>query len=185
MLDHWAIGQVFPVMPLAPADERPDAARGARRSHLRFGRQGRAATSRALEDRGAPAAARAEPGEPYYLGIFLVGAYQDILGDAHNLFGRLPEVHVYADDEEAGNFWIEKIDSRACRVHDMLAQVQYFPNDLNRRMSELVRRKIDTDEVRPERRHAHSQRVQPSASTIRRTARRHGAASNGDEGDAR
>ena len=34
-------------------------------------------------------------------------------------------------------------------VHEMLAQVQYFPNDLNRRMSELVRRKIDADEIRP------------------------------------
>ena len=47
--------------------------------------------------------------KPYYLGFFLVGAYQDILGDAHNLFGRVPEVHVYADEEEHGNFWIEKV----------------------------------------------------------------------------
>jgi arginine decarboxylase len=80
--------------------------------------------------------------------VFLVGAYQDILGDEHNLFGRVPEVHVYADDEEPGNFWIEKIIS-GTKVHEMLAQVQYFPNDLNRRMSEFVRRKIDRDEVKP------------------------------------
>jgi arginine decarboxylase len=89
-----------------------------------------------------------EPGEPYHIGVFLVGAYQDILGDEHNLFGRVPEVHVYADDEEPGNFWIEKIIS-GTKVHEMLAQVQYFPNDLNRRMSEFVRRKIDRDEVKP------------------------------------
>jgi arginine decarboxylase len=91
---------------------------------------------------------RLERGQLYCLGVFLVGAYQDILGDLHNLFGRLPEVHVYADDEEDGNFWIEKVIP-GMSVHEMLAQVQYFPNDLNRRMSELVRAKIDSDEVRP------------------------------------
>jgi arginine decarboxylase len=58
------------------------------------------------------------------------------------------EVHVYADDEEPGNFWIEKIIA-GTRVQEMLAQVQYFPNDLNRRMSDFVRRKIDGDEVKP------------------------------------
>ena len=57
-------------------------------------------------------------------------------------------MHVYADAEEHGNFWIEKVIP-GMSVHEMLAQVQYFPNDLNRRMSELVRHKIDTDEVRP------------------------------------
>jgi arginine decarboxylase len=101
-----------------------------------------------LEDRSHLPLHALRKGEPYYLGIFLVGAYQDILGDAHNLFGRLPEVHVYADDEELGNFWIEKVIP-GMSVHEMLAQVQYFPNDLNRRMSELVRSKIDSDEVRP------------------------------------
>ena len=39
-------------------------------------------------------------GEPYYLGIFLTGAYQDIMGDIHNLFGRVNEVHVFLDDDE-------------------------------------------------------------------------------------
>ena len=43
---------------------------------------------------------RMNPGEPYYLGVFLVGAYQDILGDIHNLFGRVNEVHVFLDPDE-------------------------------------------------------------------------------------
>ena len=94
-----------------------------------------------LETASLAAASYRRSGTPYYLGFFLVGAYQDILGDAHNLFGRLPEAHVYADDEEPGNFWIEKI-IHGTSVQEMLAQVQYFPNDLNRRMSELVRAKI-------------------------------------------
>ncbi len=87
-------------------------------------------------------------GDPYLLGFFLTGAYEDIIGDAHNLFGRVSEAHVYADHEEPDNFWIEKIIP-GMAVQDMLAQVQYFPNDLHRRMSELVRAKIQQNVVRP------------------------------------
>jgi arginine decarboxylase len=87
-------------------------------------------------------------GEPYYLGFFLMGAYEDIVGDAHNLFGRVSEAHIYADHEEPGSFWIEKIIAGTA-VQDMLAQVQYFPNDLHRRMNELIRAKIQAGVVRP------------------------------------
>ena len=72
-----------------------------------------------------------------------MGAYQDIMGDAHNLFGRVSEAHIYGDAEEDGNFWIEKVIPGA-KVQDMLAQVQYFPNDLQRRMQDQVKAKIDS-----------------------------------------
>ena len=147
MLDHWAIGQLFPIMPLTRLDERPT--RRALVVDLTCDSDGKVSEYvSSLEDRSHLPLHRLERGQPYCLGVFLVGAYQDILGDLHNLFGRLPEVHVYADDEEDGNFWIEKVIP-GMSVHEMLAQVQYFPNDLNRRMSELVRAKIDSDEVRP------------------------------------
>jgi arginine decarboxylase len=147
LLDHWAIGQVFPIMPLERLTERP-----ARKGVLvdltcdSDGKVARYVTS--LENTAYLPLHALRPGEPYYVGVFLVGAYQDILGDEHNLFGRVPEVHVYADEEEPGNFWIEKIIA-GTPVQEMLGQVQYFPNDLNRRMSEFVRRKIDRDEVKP------------------------------------
>jgi arginine decarboxylase len=147
MLDHWAIRQLFPIMPLARLNERPQ--RRAIVVDLTCDSDGKVSEYvSSLEDRSHLPLHELKRGEPYYLGIFLVGAYQDILGDAHNLFGRVPEVHVYADAEEPGNFWIEKVIP-GMSVHEMLAQVQYFPNDLNRRMSELVRQKIDADEVRP------------------------------------
>jgi arginine decarboxylase len=147
LLDHWAIGQAFPIMPLARLDERP-ARRGVL-VDLTCDSDGKVASYvTALEDNGHLPLHPLVPDEPYYVGVFLVGAYQDILGDEHNLFGRVPEVHVYADDEEPGNFWIEKVIA-GTRVQDMLAQVQYFPNDLSRRMSEFLRRKIDKDEVKP------------------------------------
>jgi arginine decarboxylase len=147
LLDHWAIGQAFPIVPLARLDERPTR-RGVL-VDLTCDSDGKVASYvTALEDSAHLPLHPLRADEPYDLGVFLVGAYQDILGDEHNLFGRVPEVHVYADDEEPGNFWIEKIIP-GTKVQDMLAQVQYFPNDLERRMSEFVRRKIDRDQVKP------------------------------------
>ena len=89
-----------------------------------------------------------EPGERYYLGVFLMGAYQDIMGDEHNLFGRVAEIHVYADANEENNFWFEKVIPGA-EIQDILAQVQYFPNDLRRRMQAIIKQKIDAGVVRP------------------------------------
>jgi len=147
MLDHWAIDQRFPVMPLSRLDERPT--RRAIVVDLTCDSDGKIDHYvSSLDDTTHLPLHSLAKGERYNLGIFLVGAYQDILGDSHNLFGRLPEVHVYADDEEDGNFWIEKAIP-GMTINEMLAQVQYFPNDLTRRMSELVRRKIDSDAIRP------------------------------------
>jgi arginine decarboxylase len=86
--------------------------------------------------------------EPYYFGFFLMGAYQDIMGDSHNLFGRVAEAHVYADAEEPGGYYIEKIIP-GTSVQEMLALVQYFPNDLHRRMNNLIRQKIEAGMIRP------------------------------------
>jgi arginine decarboxylase len=147
MLDHWAIDQPFPVMPLARLDEPPD-----RRTVLvdltcdSDGKISQYVSSNT--DRNFLELHALEPGEPYYLGVFLMGAYQDIMGDAHNLFGRVSEAHVYADAEEDGNFWLEKIIP-GTDVQDILAQVQYFPNDLRRRMQDIIREKIGAGTVRP------------------------------------
>ena len=91
---------------------------------------------------------RLNEGEPYYLGIFLVGAYQDILGDIHNLFGRVTEVHVYADDDEEDNYFVEKV-IKGTTVQEILAVVQYFPNDLQRRMEQVIQQKVKEGLIRP------------------------------------
>jgi len=149
MLDHWAIDQPFPIMPLARLGERPT-----RRTMLvdltcdSDGKISRYVSSN--EDKNYIELHPLEPGTPYYLGVFLMGAYQDIMGDEHNLFGRVAEVHVYADAEEDDNFWIEKVIP-GTEVQDILATVQYFPNDLGRRMQEIIKQKIDTGVVRPKR----------------------------------
>jgi arginine decarboxylase len=146
MLDHWAIGQPFPIVPIDRLDEQPD--RRAVLVDLTCDSDGKVSHYVSSRDNRFLPLHVPQPGEPYCLGFFLMGAYEDIVGDAHNLFGRVSEAHIYADAEEPGNFWIEKI-IHGTAVQDMLAQVQYFPNDLHRRMSELVRAKIQANIVRP------------------------------------
>jgi arginine decarboxylase len=147
MLDHWAIGQPFPIVPIAGLDVQPD--RRALLVDLTCDSDGKVShyVSSLTDTDYLPLHALPESGE-YLLGFFLMGAYEDIVGDAHNLFGRVSEAHVYADGEEPGNFWIEKVIAGTA-VQDMLAQVQYFPNDLHRRMNELVRARIRDGVVRP------------------------------------
>ncbi|MEQ8206957.1 MAG: hypothetical protein RIA65_12330, partial [Woeseia sp.] len=149
VLDHWAIGQAFPIMPLQRLDEKPT--RRALLVDLTCDSDGKISEYvSSNEDKSFLELHSLKPDEPYYLGFFLMGAYQDIMGDAHNLFGRVAEVHVYADQEEDGNFWIEKTIP-GIKIQDMLAQVQYFPNDLQRRMNELIKAKIEAGEIRPKR----------------------------------
>ena len=147
MLDHWAIGQPFPIMPIERLDERPS--RRAVLVDLTCDSDGRVSHYvSACADKSFLPVHAFDPARPTLMGFFLMGAYEDIMGDAHNLFGRVSEVHVYADEEERERFWIEKIIPGTA-VQEMLAQIQYFPSDLHRRMSEIVRQKIHTGAVRP------------------------------------
>ena len=149
VLDHWAIQQPFPIVPLDRLDERPT--RRAMLVDMTCDSDGRITQYvSSNDDKKFLELHPLEPGTPYCLGIFLVGAYQDIMGDAHNLFGRVTEAHVYGDAEEDGNFWIEKVIP-GTKVKDILAQVQYFPNDLQRRMQELIKARIDAGAIRPKR----------------------------------
>jgi len=147
VLDHWAIEQPFPIVPLDRLDERPT--RRAMLVDLTCDSDGKIKQYvSSSDDKNFLVLHPLKPGEPYCLGFFLMGAYQDIMGDAHNLFGRVTEAHIYGDAEEDGNFWIEKVIPGA-KVQDMLAQVQYFPNDLRRRMQDQVREKIESGSIRP------------------------------------
>ncbi len=149
VLDHWAIQQPFPIVPLHRLDERPT--RRALLVDLTCDSDGKITQYvSAKEDKKFLELHPLKPREPYCLGIFLMGAYQDIMGDAHNLFGRVSEAHVYGDASEEGNFWIEKLIP-GTKVQDMLAQVQYFPNDLQRRMQDQIKEKIAAGVIRPKR----------------------------------
>ena len=104
--DSWAIDQLFPIMPIHRLDERP--VRNGVLADITCDSDGRInrfvsrrETKRTLELHALA------PGEDYYLAAFLVGAYQETLGDLHNLFGDTHVVHIKLHDE--GGWWIEEV----------------------------------------------------------------------------
>ena len=97
--DHWAIGALFPVMPLRRLDERPT--RDATLVDISCDSDGKVNKFVDLRDvKDTLPLHELRPGEPYDLGIFLTGAYQDVLANAHNLFGRVNEAHVRVTGED-------------------------------------------------------------------------------------
>jgi len=86
--------------------------------------------------------------EPYYLGFFLMGAYQDIMGDLHNLFGRVNEVHVFLEPDEPTGYYIEEVIEGDTVIHSLTA-VQYDENELKRQMKAQMDEAIKSDRMKP------------------------------------
>jgi len=96
--DAWAIHQLFPVVPLSRLLEPPT--RRATLVDISCDSDGKMDRFIDLHDvRQTLPVHPVRPGEPYYLGVFLVGAYQDVLGSNHNLFGQVGEAHVRVEEE--------------------------------------------------------------------------------------
>ena len=91
---------------------------------------------------------RIRPGEPYYLGFFLMGAYQDIMGDLHNLFGRVNEVHVFLDEDEESGWYIEEV-IEGSTVGSVLSLTQWDKNELIRLVKSQVDAAIKSDRLKP------------------------------------
>ncbi|MFN2509369.1 MAG: biosynthetic arginine decarboxylase, partial [Chthoniobacterales bacterium] len=107
LLDHWALGQLFPIMPIHRLTTPPD--RHGMIVDITCDSDGKVSKFTDLQDvRETLPLHRIIPGEIYYLGVFMVGAYQDIMGDLHNLFGRVTEVHVFLDPDEESGWYIEE-----------------------------------------------------------------------------
>jgi len=126
MPDSWAIGQLFPIMPVHRLDERPQ--RWAILADMTCDSEGKITsfvTGEGLQPTLPVHALRS--GEPYYLGAFLVGAYQEILGDLHNLFGDTHALHIGTDEE--GRWTIEEL-IEGDTVREVLRYVQFDPDAL-------------------------------------------------------
>ena len=147
IIDHWAIGQTFPIMPIQRLDEEPT--RRAVLIDLTCDSDGKVSKYvSSSNDKRFIELHSLEDEKPYYLGFFLMGAYQDIMGDIHNLFGRVSEAHVYLDEEEPDGYYIEKVIN-GTSVGEMLSMVQYFPNELQKRMASIIRTKVNDGALRP------------------------------------
>ena len=122
--DHWAVKQLFPILPLHRLDERPTR-RGVI-ADLTCDSDGK--IDQFIELRDVKSSLELHPfnGKPYYLGVFLVGAYQEILGDLHNLFGDTNAVHIALDGNGYRIAHVVEGDS----VTEVLGYVQYQKQNL-------------------------------------------------------
>jgi arginine decarboxylase len=140
--DHWAVGQLFPTMPIHRLHERPT--RRAVLADLTCDSDGKVDKFIDLRDvKNVLEVHPTKPGKPYYLAMFLVGAYQEILGDLHNLFGDTNAIHVSMDEDYG--YRIERV-IEGDSVSEVLSYVQYEKQELVRRM----RRRLE-DAVRARR----------------------------------
>ncbi len=147
LLDHWALGQLFPVMPIHRLDTPPDC--NGTLVDITCDSDGKVSKFIDLQDVKESLPMHAlTPGEPYYLGIFLTGAYQDIMGDLHNLFGRVTEVHVFLDEDEEDGWYIEE-EIEGSTIAQVLSFTQWDQNELVRRFKADVDAAIKSDRLRP------------------------------------
>lgn len=151
LLDHWALGQLFPIMPISKLNERPT-----RETTLvditcdSDGQINKFIDLRDIRDTLPlhPISANGAGTEGYYLGFFLMGAYQDIMGDLHNLFGRVNEVHVFLDPDEPAGYYVEEI-IEGNTIVQALGAVQYDENELKRQMKAQIDVAIKSDRLKP------------------------------------
>ena len=147
LIDHWACDQLFPISPLKRLDESPNV--DATLVDITCDSEGKVSTFTDIEDvRYTLRLHELKEKEPYYIGFFLVGAYQDIMGDLHNLFGRVNEVHVFLEDDEEDGFYIEE-SINGFTVNDVLGFTQYDGHLLTRQMKKQIDRATKADKIKP------------------------------------
>src|SRR5438034_130896 len=147
LLDHWALGQLFPIMPIHRLTAPPD--RHGTIVDITCDSDGRVCKFIDLQDvKETLPLHRINPGEIYYLGVFMVGAYQDIMGDLHNLFGRVTEVHVFLDPDEESGWYIEEV-IEGSTIGEVLAMTQWDKVELMRLLKTQVDTAIKTDRLKP------------------------------------
>jgi arginine decarboxylase len=147
LLDHWALGQLFPIMPIHRLTTPPD--RNGMIVDITCDSDGKISKFTDLQDvRETIPLHRIVPGEMYYLGVFMVGAYQDIMGDLHNLFGRVTEVHVFLDPDEESGWYIEEV-IEGSTIGEVLAMTQWDKVELMRLLKTQVDSAIKTDRLKP------------------------------------
>ena len=140
--DAWAIDQLFPIMPIHRLEEKPS--RLATLQDITCDSDGKLSSfvTHQTVSHILPLH-NLKPKEPYYIGVFLVGAYQEILGDMHNLFGDVNAVHITVDDK---SYKIDKIVDGET-VADVLSFVQYNPKQMVRRLEVWAKQSVKEGKI--------------------------------------
>ena len=135
--DCWGIDQLFPIMPIERLDEKPT--RNCTLQDITCDSDGKVANFAVDGSQASILPVHAlRDGEPYYIGVFLVGAYQEILGDMHNLFGDTTAAHITVKD---GSYHIDQIIDGET-VEEVLEYVQYNPKKLVRQLEQWVTKSV-------------------------------------------
>ncbi len=137
--DHWAVKQLFPICPIHRLHERP--ARKATLADITCDSDGKVDQFIDLHDvKNTVDLHELKEGKPYYLGVFLVGAYQEALGDLHNLLGDTNIVHVSVIGRN--KYRIDKTIEGA-KVRDVLSYMQYQKRDVMNAFRRMVEESIE------------------------------------------
>ncbi len=144
--DSWAIGQLFPIMPIHRLTEEPT--RRASLVDITCDSDGKITNFACHRSAGGTLPVHTLDGKPYYLGFFLMGAYQATMGDIHNLFGRVNEVHVFQDPAEEKGYYIEET-IQGQTVRDVLTGIQYSDFELVRMIKEAADAQIKAGGLKP------------------------------------
>ena len=141
--DTWAIDQILPVVPLTRMNEKPTI--NCSLVDITCDSDGK--LDQFISEHGISTIVpmhNLKPDEDYYLGLFLTGAYQDVMGDMHNLFGRLNEVHIFSHDDDPKDFYIEEVVNGSS-VEDVLSIMQYHPSSMAKSVKKGVNSLIKFD----------------------------------------
>ncbi|MBC3766558.1 biosynthetic arginine decarboxylase [Neptunicella marina] len=145
--DTWAIDQVLPVVPLTRMNERPTV--NCSLVDITCDSDGK--IDQFVSDNGLADVIpmhKLNPGEDYFIGLFLTGAYQDVMGDMHNLFGRLNEVHIFSYDDDPEDFYIEEF-VRGSSVEDVLSIMQYNPTAMAQDVKRMIDKRVASGDIKP------------------------------------
>ncbi|MFC6438654.1 biosynthetic arginine decarboxylase [Bowmanella sp. JS7-9] len=145
--DTWAIDQVLPVIPLQRMNERPTV--NVSLVDITCDSDGK--IDQFVCESGISDVIpmhKLKKNQDYFIGMFLTGAYQDVMGDMHNLFGRLNEVHIYSYDDDPQDFYIEEI-VKGSSVNDVLSIMQYHPPTMAQQVKRLIDKKVSKGEIKP------------------------------------
>ncbi|MCF2947527.1 biosynthetic arginine decarboxylase [Paraglaciecola aquimarina] len=145
--DTWAIDQILPVVPLTRMDERPTV--NCSLVDITCDSDGK--LDKFISDHGISDVLpmhSLKPKEDYFLGLFLTGAYQDVMGDMHNLFGRLNEVHIFSHDDDPEDFYIEEV-VKGSSVDDVLSIMQYHPSSMAQTLKKSIDKHVASGKMKP------------------------------------
>ncbi|MEW9797681.1 biosynthetic arginine decarboxylase [Alteromonas sp. CYL-A6] len=145
--DTWAIDQLLPVVPLTRMNEKPTV--NCSLVDITCDSDGKIdqfTIGREITDVLPMHPLKKD--EPYYVGLFLTGAYQDVMGDMHNLFGRLNEVHIFSYDDDPEDFYIEEV-VKGSSVEDVLNIMQYNPRAMASDVKRMIDKQISAGKINP------------------------------------